>query len=75
VLQQRRSPLAAGFADRGATAFVLVVGGDVPGTGEFVAGLSVVAVLFAIDWAAGWIRVTGAPFAVMGLAGSAALLG
>jgi hypothetical protein len=54
---------------------VLVVGGDVPGTGEFVAGLSVVAVLFAIDWAAGWIRVTGAPFAVMGLAGSAALLG
>jgi uncharacterized protein len=41
----------------------------------FAAGVAVIAMLFAIEWSAGWVRVTGTSIAAQGVAGSAALLG
>jgi hypothetical protein len=40
----------------------------------FAAGMAVIAVLFAIEWSAGWVRVTGTSLAAQGIAGAAAML-
>jgi uncharacterized protein len=41
----------------------------------FLVGVAVITVLFMVEWAAGWIQVTGTELAMRGLAGAAVLLG
>lgn len=41
----------------------------------FLVGVAVITVLVAVEWAAGWVQVTGTEFADRGVAGAATLLG
>jgi hypothetical protein len=40
----------------------------------FLVGVAVITVLFTVEWAAGWIQVTGSELAAQGLAGVTVLL-